>query len=340
MELATPQWLWLAAAAPVAALVAGLVWRRRLRATAAWASRGLWSRLLPGFRRSRLVASVLLLAVALAAVALTLAQPRWGLSEQQVERRGVDIVFVLDTSLSMATRDVQPSRIWVAQTLIRQLAQRLPGHRVALVQAEGDGVVLVPLTADVAVLDLLLDAVEPGSLPTPGTELAPALEQAAELFPDGGDKHHVMVVLSDGEDHGSGLETVAADLEGRGVIVHAIGVGTREGKPLELPPERPGAPVEYKRDDNDQVVVSRLMEQNLEALARKTGGDYLRAGGAATDLDPIVGQIEGMELQSYGSESIELLEERFQWPLAAAILALVLHLFVAPFAPTKEEGRP
>ena len=58
-----------------------------------------------------------------------------------IERQGVDIVFVLDTSLSMATRDVSPNRLWVAQTLIRQLAQQLPGHRVALVQAEGDGVV-------------------------------------------------------------------------------------------------------------------------------------------------------------------------------------------------------
>ena len=83
-----------------------------------------------------------------------MAQPRWGTGEQQVERQGVDIVFVLDTSLSMATRDVVPNRLWVAQTLVRQMAKDLPGHRVALVQAEGDGVVMVPLTADVAVLEL------------------------------------------------------------------------------------------------------------------------------------------------------------------------------------------
>ncbi len=99
---------------------------------------------------------------------LALAQPRWGESEQKIERHGVDVVFVLDTSLSMATTDLPPNRLWVAQTLVRRLVQALPGHRVALVQAEGDGVVMVPLTADSAVLDLVLDAVLPGSLPTPG----------------------------------------------------------------------------------------------------------------------------------------------------------------------------
>lgn len=339
MEWAAPHWLWLLFVAPVAAGLAALVWRRRLRATAAWAARGLWDRLLPSFRPARLWTSALLLGVALAGVALALAQPRWGLAEQQVERRGVDVVFVLDTSLSMAATDVVPNRLFVAQTLVRRAVQALPGHRVALVQAEGDGVVMVPLTADGAVVDLLLDAVLPGSLPTPGTELAPSLRRALALYPEEGDKHRAMVVLSDGEDHGTGLEEMAEELADAGVVVHAVGVGTREGKPLEMPdlaPSRAGGradagQVTYKRDERGQVVVSRLEEENLELLARETGGTYLRAEGAATDLDPLVREIESMESRSYGTETVSVLEERFQWPLALGILALVGHLGISPF---------
>lgn len=339
MDWADPQWLWLLLAAPATLLVVAFCWRRRLAATAAWAARGLWDRLLPTFARRRLWWSAGLLGVCLACTAVALAGPRWGQTEQQVERRGVDVVFVLDTSLSMAATDVAPNRIFVAQSLIRSLGRQLPGHRVALVQAEGDGVVMVPLTADTAVVDLLLDAVLPGSLPTPGTDLLPALRRAQALFPEGEDKHKVMVVVSDGENHGRGLEDLVDDLSDDGVTIHSLGVGTLEGKPLEVPDYEGTGETLYKKDQDDRVVVTRLQETHLEMIARETGGIYLRAEGAGTDLGAILDRIDSMDAQSFGSETVNVLEERFQWPLAVAILALWLHLAVAPFRAAPRESR-
>ncbi|MEL7060680.1 MAG: VWA domain-containing protein [Acidobacteriota bacterium] len=346
MHFAAPNFFWLALAAPLVALIAAWCWSRRERALRRWVRRALWRRLAPGQERGRLVWSVSLLTGVVAAAAVALAQPRWGFSEQEIERRGVDVVFVLDTSLSMATRDVEPNRLWVAQTVVRRLVEDLGGHRVALVQAEGDGVVMVPLTADVAVVDLMLDSVFPGSLPTPGTRLRAALERGLELFPEGEDKHRVMVVLSDGEDHGESL--VAEALAERGVIVHAIGVGTLDGDPIELPTAgaagrlRDGRSGDgrFKLDESGQVVVSRLVEAKLEELARETGGLYLRAGDAGVDLEPIADRIDGMEGRSYGSETIDVLEERFQWPLALAIALLALQLATGPFVAVAEADRP
>lgn len=337
MAFAHPEWFWLLIAAPLVALIAEFCWRRRMRAAAAWAARTLWDRLLPTHVPARQRLSSALLALAVVGLAVTLAQPRWGVAEQQVERQGVDIVFVLDTSLSMATNDVAPNRLWVAQTILRRMVQDLPGNRIALVQGEGDGVVMVPLTADTAVMDLLLDAVQPGSLPTPGTELAPVLERAADLFPDDGGKHRVIVLLSDGEDHGSDLDRVADRLRDVGTVVHSVGVGSREGKPLELPRLDPRAPLEYKTDEDGNVVVSRLMEESLERLSRTTGGLYLRASGAATDPSAIIDRIDGMEKRQFGSEVINTLEDRFQWPLAFALVVLALQLFIAPFDRSEED---
>ncbi|MEM1181744.1 MAG: VWA domain-containing protein [Acidobacteriota bacterium] len=332
MELARPEWMWFLLLAPAVGGLAALAWRRRLRAIAVWSSRGLWGRLVPGFDVARLRFSVVALVAAALFTVLALTQPRWGQSEQHIERQGIDIVFVLDTSLSMATQDLQPSRLWVAQTLIRQLAQRLPGHRVALVQAEGDGVVMAPLTADAAILDLLLDAVQPGSLPTPGTELAPALRRAAELFGEGEGTHRAMVVFSDGEDHGKGTQEIADELSEAGILVHTVGVGTLEGMPFFPAPLPEETEQEYHRDEGGNVVVSRLIEANLELLARATGGVYLRATSAGTSVEPLFDAIESMERRGYGAETIERLEERFQWPLGLAILALALHLGRSPFS--------
>lgn len=331
MEFASPHLFPLLAVSPLLGALAWWAWRRRFAATVGWAARGLWDRLLPGHSRARTAVSALLLAVAAAGVVLALSRPRWGRSEVQVERRGVDVAFVLDTSLSMATRDVEPDRLWLAQTLVRRAVRELPDHRVALVQAEGDGVVMVPLTSDGAVIDLMLDAVLPGSLPVPGTELAKALDRALGLFPAGGSRHQVMILVSDGEDHGSDLEGVTAKLAARGIAVHTIGVGTREGMPLALPALRGERKVEYKLDEAGNVVVSRLMDATLEALSRATGGVYLTATSPAVDLEPIRAKIDEMEKRAYGSELVNTREERFQWPVALAVAALSLHLLVAPF---------
>jgi len=110
MDFARPELLWLLLAAPLAGAAAWWAWRRRLAAAEAWAARGLWGRLLPGYRRGLTAVSAGLLAAVVLAVVVGLARPRWGASELKLERRGVDVVFVLDTSLSMATRDVAPDR--------------------------------------------------------------------------------------------------------------------------------------------------------------------------------------------------------------------------------------
>ncbi len=330
MSFAHPDLLVLVLLAPAAALAAAWLWRRRLRATEAWAARPLWDRLLTGYSRHRLLASVSLLVLAVLGAAAALAQPRWGRSQETVKRKGVDVVLVLDASLSMGAHDVSPSRMAVAKILVRRLVQAMPGNRVALVGAEGDGLVLSPLTTDAAVLDLLLDGLAPGSLPTPGTELGNALDQVLQLFPPGGKTHRAAILISDGEDHGGGLANRLTALSEAGVAVHTIGVGTPAGAPVPVP----GQPGANKRREDGSLVISRLHEEVLEQIARATGGVYLRATDPARDLSPIVRAIDGLEKSTIESTVVATRAERFQWPLGTAVAALALFLAVPPFQPT------
>lgn len=334
MSFARPELLVLALLAPLAGLAAAALWRRRLRAAEAWASRGLWDRLLAGYSPARLGLSVALLAVTVLGASVALARPRWGETRERVEREGVDVVIVLDASLSMGAADVAPSRLAVAETLIRRLVQETPGNRVALVGAQGDGVVMAPLTTDAAVVDLLLDGIEPGSLPIPGTRLGDALDRVPGLYPPGTERHRAAVLVSDGEDHGGGLEERIARLAEAGVVVHALGVGTPEGAPVPVP----GRPAEIRRHPDGSVVISRLREDVLEEVARATGGVYLRAVDAARSLAPIVDALDEMDRRRHEVSELDTRAERFQWPLAAAVAALLLHLAVAPFAARRGAG--
>jgi Ca-activated chloride channel family protein len=325
MSFAAPRLLWLLALAPLAAAAAAALWRRRLSADAAWAARGLWDRLLPGYSRWRLALAVACLGLAVAGTALALARPRWGGAAEKVERRGVDVVFLLDSSLSMAAPDTPPTRLFVAKALVRRMSQAMPGDRVALVQTEGEGLMLSPLTLDGAVLDLLLDTVEPGTLPRPGTELAAGIDVALRLFGPQREKHRALVILSDGEDHGGGLDAALAKLKDSGIVVFALGIGTPDGSPIPL------GGGDFKRDANGRVVITRLHEENLEPLARATGGAYLRVTTAAADPAPILARIDRLEKRTLESELITIREERYQWPLLLAAAALLLQLAVGPF---------
>lgn len=335
MSFAEPALLALLLAAPVAALAARALLAARARAEAAWSGRALIDRLRAGGApRSPWIAAIAI-AIAIAGLALGLARPRWGTATRTVERKGVDVVFVLDCSLSMAASDVAPSRFWLARSLIRRMTAALPGERVALVGAEGVGVVLTPLTVDAAVIDLLLDAAEPGTLPVPGTRLAPALDKALSLFPAGGRSHRAVVLVSDGEDHGEELDETLTALDREGVVVHAIGVGTAHGAPIPLA-DRPG---EVKRDRTGRAVVTRLESTSLRRLAGATGGLYLEAADASAEPAAIVAAIDDMPARLHDAAQIETLEERFQWPLALAAAALAWHLGFARPTRAPQPGR-
>lgn len=333
MSFGAPHLAWLALAAPLAAAAALWILLRRQRAEAAWVGRALSPRLRTGGAPRPAWQTALWLALALLGLATALARPRWGSATETVERRGLDLVFVLDTSLSMNAADVAPSRFWLAQSLVRRLVAAMPGHRVALIAAEGEGEVMAPLTVDGAVIDLVLDGLAPGTLALPGTRLAKALERAVALFPESGETHRAIVVLSDGEDHGGELAAAAARIRETGATLFAIGVGSERGAPVPIP----GAPGTFKRDRRGEIVVSRLQPAVLQRLADATDGDYFAAASASFDPAPVARRIGALGGRALESSTVTSLEERFQWPLALAVAALAAALALPPWGARRKE---
>jgi Ca-activated chloride channel homolog len=267
---ASPAWLVALLALP---LLAGLeVWlaRRDRDRLSRLVSRPLWGRVVrrPGERWRWLRLALLLLGTA--GLVLALARPQWGIVRERVEREGVDVVLVLDTSGSMATADAAPSRFFLARQALLQLVARLEGDRFALVAFEGEAYPLVPLTLDADALGLFLETVEPGIVPAPGTSLGVGLAKGLEAFVDEERRNKVMVLVSDGEDLEGEVEAAVRRAKEKGVVVHAVGVGTEGGQPVpEVDAE--GRVTGYKRDESGSAVVSRLDLSTLEAIARGTG---------------------------------------------------------------------
>jgi len=113
--------------------------------------------------------------------------------------------------------------------------------------------------------------------------------------------------------------------------VHTLGVGTNSGGPIPVPE----GGRQFKRDEGGKVVVSKLNEPMLEKLAQETGGLYVPISSPGADPGAIAAAVSSMEQRSFDSESIDVLAERYQWPLALAALGLVLHLSTPPLREAK-----
>jgi Ca-activated chloride channel family protein len=328
----------LAALVLVPALLALFVWAdgRRRRDLDRFVASGLWSAVVPDVdpRRRRLRAG--LVTAAVAAIVLALAGPLWGFRWERVRREGIDVVIAIDTSRSMLASDVKPNRLARAKLAVRDMVETLGGDRVALVAFAGSAFVQCPLTLDYGVFLQSLDAIDVGIIPRGGTALAAAIDAGLEAFEGRESKHQALVLITDGESHEGDVAAAAKRAAERGVKIFTVGIGTAEG---ELIPGEGGA---FLKDRRGQVVKTRLDEQTLRDVATTTGGVYLRAQGPELDLGDLYrDHISQLEKRELGSTLERRWEQRFQWPLALALLLLALEVLVGDARASRrvEDGR-
>jgi Ca-activated chloride channel family protein len=293
--------------------------RRRRRALGEFIAAALLPAVVPEVDpRRRLIRAGMILA-AVFFLALALAGPKWGFRWQEVRRQGVDLVVAIDTSRSMLATDLKPSRLARAKLAVRDLVARLQGDRVALVAFAGTAFLQCPLTLDYGAFIESLASVDVGLIPKGGTALGPALETAVGAFEGSEGKHQAVILITDGEDHEGGVEEAAKKASERGIRVFTVGIGTADG---ELIPLETGG---YVKDKSGKVVKSRLGESALQQIATTTNGVYLAASAGGLDLAALQREhIDTLEKRELSSTLERRFENRFQLPLALALLLLAI----------------
>ena len=267
----------------------------------------------------------LLLGLGGALLVLALARPQWGIVRERVERTGVDVSMVLDTSLSMSVEDVSPNRFFLGKQALTSMMTRLGGDRFSLVAFEGEAYPLVPLTLDADAVALFLETLEPGFVPAPGSDLRAGIDAGIATFVDPARVNRVIVLVSDGEDLEDSLEAAIAAARKAHVVVHTVGVGSVQGGPV---PDTDASGVRngYKLY-NGEPVISKINTDNLIRLAEATGGRFTLLSPSDTSLSAMASQIEGMENRQSTSEFSFRRKERFQIPLGLSFLSLLLALY-------------
>jgi Ca-activated chloride channel homolog len=335
MRFEHPQVLWLAVIA-IPAMIGFLFWSWRVKQKLAL--QFVHARLLPsltvGVSPAREKVRMVLLVSAVAGILCALARPQWGFAWEEAKQQGLDIIVAMDTSRSMLARDVQPNRLEKAKLAVIDLMRLAKSDRMGLVVFAGTAFLQAPLTLDEQAFQQAVDAVSVGIVPVGGTSLSSAIHSTLEAFEKGNDNHKVMVLFTDGEDHDADTDTMAAVKEAAdaGMRVFTIGVGTPEGELLRVTDDQGNS--SYLKDENGNVVKSRLNQTLLEQIATETHGFYLPLQGAnpmetlyARGLAPLPKTDETTRLT-------RVYRERYHWFLGFAVICLVVEALLP------ERGRP
>ena len=256
-----------------------------------------------------------------------IARPQMGYEWHEVKRKGIDILFAVDTSRSMLAEDLTPSRLERARLGIIDFVARLEGDRVGLIPFAGSAFALCPLTLDYDAFRESLNALDTDLIPRQGTDLASAIKEAERLFDENGNNHRVLVLLTDGEDlQGSVIDAAKAAAK-KGMAIYTVGVGSPEGAKIPLRDQY--GRTDFVRDGNGKVVRTTLDEMTLKKIADETNGLYVALGRGAEGLNTIYQEKLRLVPKSELSQRMERIPlERFGWPLGFAVGLLLLEFFI------------
>lgn len=318
--------LWLLLLIPAAALLVAW-WNRRMeQRLRRYFDDQLVARLHRNFWKFGLRLRTALILGALFLFTVGLAGPKIGTEVREVERRGLDMLVLLDLSRSMNAEDIRPNRLEKAKFEIARLIDRSPGDRIGLIVFTGQAFMQSPMTQDHAALRMFLDIAQTHQMPGGTTNFRSAFELAAETFNRlevRGDAARVALLVSDGEDHGPSFSSALQSLTEQRVLVYSVGIGTTEGARIPVYDRDTGQMTGYHRDRLGQEVVTRLEPETLRQIARRGNGTYYEIRSTSAGIDAFLSHMDELQRGEYAVEEIADYRNRYQ-PLLLLGLALLL----------------
>lgn len=320
-RFANGELLYLLILVPVLVIVYLLAVGRRRRLVARFGNPGLLRELMPDFSRGRIRFKAVLFIAAYTLLVFAAARPQFGSKLREEHSRGVEMMLVVDVSNSMMAEDFEPNRLERTKYAIGKLFEGLQQERVGLVVFAGEPKVQLPITSDYRMAQAFAKRISPSLVGEQGTAIGRALEQAMLSSSSQSEQSRVIVLITDGENHEDDAVEAARKAAEQGIRIYTIGIGTPEGAPIQIDGD-------FIKDENGEMVVSKLDEAMLEQIASITGGAYVRATKQSIGLEEIVKSIDEMEKSDLATVRFEEYNEQYQYPLAAALVLLVLDVFI------------
>ncbi len=322
--------LWLAIAFAAVWILIRLGNSKREKISSQFGNLSTLARLLkPETSRRRNIKSLLQLGV-IVLLFLALAGPQWGIELSSSKSSSQVVLLAVDTSLSMLTEDVSPSRLEKARNeldlIVSGLKEEGTPARIGVIVFSGQATLACPLTTDLSAVSDVLSDIHADMLPTPGTAMGNAINLATQtLSPYAGNKN--LILLSDGGDHGTHPGEAAQEAAAHGIRVFTLGFGTTEGGPIPIK-DASGNLIRYQKNKSGTTVITHLRPEILQKIAAKSGGNYWQASATQDEISDLLKEIAQGPKSKGIEETAHVYKNHFLIPLSLAFLLLLIEFLI------------
>ncbi|OYX85295.1 MAG: BatB protein [Flavobacteriales bacterium 32-34-25] len=325
MELDEKKYLYLLFILPIVVLLflLNMYWKRKKQQE--FGDLEIVKRLSPESSVFKPVFKLVVILLALLGLILGLVNPKIGTKLETVKREGIDIVFAMDVSKSMLAEDVAPNRLEKSKQVVSQIINQLGSDRIGIVAYAGSAFPLLPITTDYSVAKMFLQSMNTDIVSSRGTSLDEAIKLSSTYFDEKSKTSKLLILVSDGEDHSEGAKAAAEEANKIGMRIITIGIGTPKGGTIPL--KRNGVVESYQRDQNDQVVITKLNQPDLEAIAKATKGGYVSGNNTKEVVEYVKKTLDNIQKTEFESTQMADFQSQFQWFLGFAFVLLFLDLF-------------
>ena len=243
-----------------------------------------------------------------------------GITVKPVERKGVDIIFCVDVSLSMDAQDIKPSRIDKVKFELSKIVDNLEGDRIGVVVFSGSNFLYLPLTMDYDASKLFIKSIDTSMISSRGTDIPNAIKTSVEAFGNKDSQQKMIFLFTDGEDHSDLSIDDISYLISEKIDLHVIGVGSSKGSLIPLRDKQNS----FLKNESGKLVLSKLNLNFLKEISTMNNGNLLRISKSEPISENIIDLIKKGEDSLISSFEFSDYEHKFQYPLAIAIFLLII----------------
>ena len=324
-RIANPEYLYLLLVIPALLVFFWYSRLQRRKALALFGQKDIISVLMPNVSSGRPVLKFIILILALASIIVGIARPQFGSKLKTEKRKGIELMIALDVSNSMMAEDIQPNRLERAKRAISQLVDKLSNDKIGLIVFAGDAYIQLPITADYVSAKLFLNSISTEMVPTQGTAIGAAINLGLKSFSPQFAGSKAMIVITDGENHEDDAIGAAKAAAEQGVFVYTIGMGLPQGGPI---PVSSGGQRNYRKDNQGNVIVTKLDEAMLQKIAEAGNGAYIRANNAQVGLNNLFSEVNKMEKSELETQIYADYDDKFQYFLGLGLFLILLDFLV------------
>lgn len=255
----------------------------------------------------------------LSGLIIAMARPRsFTISQDRDDTKGIDIMFAIDVSLSMLSKDLEPDRLTSLKEIAIPFVEKRPNDRMGVVTYSAEAFTKVPVTSDHQVVIDELKNLNTLEL-DPGTAIGEGLSVAVNHLRTSKAKSKIIILMTDGVNNIENAipPLVAAELaKNNNIKVYAIGLGTNG---FALMPTN----LDIFGDLIFTETEVKIDEASLQEIAQITGGKYYRATSNSS-LEEVYGEINQLEKTDTKVSKSYNFQEYFQIFLLFSLFILLL----------------